>query len=93
MKRFHRAMSITLLALGSLILIVEFFRVSGLYPRTILVAVVAGFGFAIERLCTQLSRIPKNINSEIQGTSRPAALSHYRPPDRVVSPFQHWNKM
>jgi hypothetical protein len=63
MKRFHRAMSITLLALGSLILIVEFFRVSGLHPRTILVVVVALFGSAIQRLCAKVFGDSRGLTS------------------------------
>jgi len=38
MKRFHRAVSLTLLVLASLILAVELFRTGGLYPRILLVA-------------------------------------------------------
>ena len=40
MKRFHRAVSLTLLALAHLILVVELFRTNGLYPRLSLAASV-----------------------------------------------------
>jgi heme A synthase len=60
MKRFHRAMSITLLLLASLILIVELFRAGGLYPRIALISVLTLFCLTLQRLCTSLSQgIPK----------------------------------
>ena len=62
MKRFHRAMSITLLTLGSVILIVEVFRVTALFPRIILIAGVALFGLSIQRLCAGLSNIPQKFS-------------------------------
>ena len=37
MKRFHRAVSVTLLTLASLILVVELFRLHGFYPTIMLV--------------------------------------------------------
>jgi hypothetical protein len=41
MKRFHQAVSLTLLALASLILVVELFRTAGLYPRIMLLVSLA----------------------------------------------------
>jgi hypothetical protein len=54
MQRFHRAMSVTLLALASLILLIEFFRVGGVYPRALLVGVLAVFTGVTARLCREL---------------------------------------
>ena len=54
MMRFHRAMSLMLLVLASLILIIEIFRVRGLYPQLMLASVLTLFGFIIERLCSKL---------------------------------------
>ena len=59
MKRFHRAMSITLLALGGVILVVELFRVRGLFPKIVLTTVVALFAMSIQRLCAKLSAVPQ----------------------------------
>jgi hypothetical protein len=60
MKRFHRAMSLTLLVLASLILVVELFRAGGLYPRIMLISVLVLFCLIVERLCLNLSQnIPK----------------------------------
>ena len=55
-ERFHRAISLTLLALASLILIVELFRARGLYPRIVLISVLTVFGLVVQRLCTTLSQ-------------------------------------
>ena len=61
MKRFHRAISITLLLLASLLLIVELFRAGGLYPRIVLVSVLTLFCVTVQRLCAGLSQgIPKS---------------------------------
>jgi len=54
MQRFHRAISLTLLVLASLILVIELFRASGPYPRVALVAVLALFCLMLHRLCTNL---------------------------------------
>ena len=43
MKRFHCAVSLTLLALASLILFVELFRTGGLYPRIVLASTLTLF--------------------------------------------------
>lgn len=47
MQRFHRAMSVTLLVLASLILVVELFRANGIYPRLLLAGVLAVFCIAV----------------------------------------------
>jgi hypothetical protein len=54
MQRFHRAMSLTLLVLASLILILEFLRVNGLYPRIVLTGILLLFCAIIRRLSTAL---------------------------------------
>ena len=87
MKRFHRAMSITLLALGSLILIVEFFRVGTIYPRTILVAMLMLFGFTIQRLCAKLWATPEKFNLDGQGVHGSAAHNDCGSPDRLYVPY------
>jgi hypothetical protein len=60
MQRFHRAMSLTLLLLASLILIVELFRTGRLYPRIILISVLALFLLIIQRLCSNLAQGTSN---------------------------------
>ena len=59
MKRFHRAVSLTLLALASCILIVELFRTGGVYPRFMLVVSLTLIGVFIRRLAEAL--IPTNL--------------------------------
>jgi hypothetical protein len=54
MKRFHRTMSLTLLVLASLILLVELFRISGLYPRLVLASVLTLFCLIAQRLSANL---------------------------------------
>jgi hypothetical protein len=49
MKRFHHAISITLLVLACLILGVDTVRDSGLYPRIILIAVLTLFCLIAQR--------------------------------------------
>ena len=56
MQRFHRAMSLTLLVLASLILVIELFRAVGLYPRVMLVLVLTLFCLIIQRLSVNVSR-------------------------------------
>jgi len=56
MKRFHHAISLTLLALASLILVVELFRVEGSCPRIVLALTVTLFWILIQRLSTKLSQ-------------------------------------
>jgi len=54
MERFHRAVSLLLLILASLILAVEIFRASGFYPRAVLAAVLMLFCAIILRLSTEV---------------------------------------
>lgn len=54
MQRFHRAMSVTLLALASLILVVELFRDDAIYPRLVLAAVLTVFCIVALRLSEPL---------------------------------------
>lgn len=56
MKRFHRAVSLTLLVLASLILVVELFRTRGLYPRFVLVPSLTVFCGVIQHLSAKFSR-------------------------------------
>ena len=65
MKQFHRVMSITLLLLAGLILIVELFRVDGLCPRAILIAVLTLFCLIIQRLWANISRSVPRENAAI----------------------------
>lgn len=55
MARFHRALSLTLLVLASLILIVELFRTGSPYPRVLLALALVLFCTFIVRLSAQLS--------------------------------------
>ncbi len=54
MQRFHRAMSLTLLVLANLILFIEIFRASGLYPRAVLAGVLMLFCAIVWRLSRAL---------------------------------------
>lgn len=56
MKRFHRALSLTLLVLASLILFVELFRIDSLYPRIVLASILTLFCVLIQRLSAKLGR-------------------------------------
>jgi hypothetical protein len=56
MKRFHRALSLTLLALSSVILVVELVRTRGLYPRMVLAATLTLFCLLIQHLSAKLSQ-------------------------------------
>jgi len=56
MKRFHRAVSLTLLVLASLIILVELFRTSGLYPRIALASILMMFCLVIQRASVSLYR-------------------------------------
>ena len=55
MKRFHRAVSLTLLVLASVILAVELVRTGGLYPRIVLAATLTLFCLLIQHLSAKLS--------------------------------------
>ncbi|SPE30459.1 membrane hypothetical protein [Candidatus Sulfotelmatomonas gaucii] len=54
MQRFHRAMSVTLLVLATLILVVEIVRDKAFYPRVLLAAVLVLFSMAVLRLSMPL---------------------------------------
>jgi hypothetical protein len=56
MKRFHRALSLTLLVLASVILAVELVRTAGLYPRIVLAATLTLFCLLIQHLSAKLSQ-------------------------------------
>jgi hypothetical protein len=56
MMRFHRAMSITLLVLASLMLFVELFREASLFARIILIAVLILFCMIVQSLSTNLAQ-------------------------------------
>jgi len=53
---FHRAVSLTLLVLASVILAVELVRTAGLYPRVVLAAALTLFCVRIRRLAAKLSQ-------------------------------------
>jgi hypothetical protein len=55
MQRFHRAISLTLLVLASLILVIELFRAVGLYPRLVLMFVLTLFCLIVQRLSGTVS--------------------------------------
>lgn len=54
MQRFHRAMSLTLLLLASVILVTEMLRAGGLYPRLVLGAVLTAFCIVMWQLGTTM---------------------------------------
>jgi hypothetical protein len=56
MKRFHRAVSLTLLVLASLILVIELFRTGGLYLRILLASVLTLFCILAQHLSAKLAR-------------------------------------
>lgn len=61
MQRFHRAMSVTLLVLASLILVVELFRDDAVYTRIVLAGVLVLF-------CAVVLRLSKPLFSRNEGT-------------------------
>lgn len=70
MRRFHRAMSLTLLALASLIVAVEFFRDPRLYPRLIVVGVFTLFVASAWRLAAALIEPRRNRAAERSSSAR-----------------------
>ncbi len=56
MQRFHRAVSLTLLVLASLILAVELLRSSGFYSRIALTSVLVLFCLVVQRLYRNLTQ-------------------------------------
>jgi len=62
--RFHRAVSLTLLVLASLIVVVELVRTGGLYPRVMLAVTLALFCLRIQHLSAKLSQtLPRSSSS------------------------------
>ena len=55
MQRFHRAISLTLLTLATLILAIEVYRTPAFYPRAVLIVVLFLFGLLGSRLFATLS--------------------------------------
>jgi len=55
MRRFHRAMSLTLVVLASLILVIELCRAVGPYPGIVLLSFLTPFCLTIQRLATNRS--------------------------------------
>lgn len=69
MQRFHRTISLTLLVLASMLLIIEFFRSTGLYSRAILASVFTTFCVTIWRLSTELfKRHPDSVATQYSST-------------------------
>jgi hypothetical protein len=66
MQRFHRAMSLTLLTLASLILVIEVFRAGGFYPRAALAVVLTLFCVTALRLGAALFKHPRTVHAEHQ---------------------------
>ena len=56
MARFHRALSLTLLVLASLILVLELFRTGSPYPRVLLASTLVLFCTFVMRLSVKLSQ-------------------------------------
>jgi hypothetical protein len=68
MKRFHRAVSLTLLVLASVILAVELVRTAGLYPKIVLAATLTVFCVLIQHLSAKLSQsIERSQSSQNTG--------------------------
>lgn len=78
MQRFHRAMSITLLALSDLILVVELFRASGVYPRLLLAVMLVVFSLVIRELASSLRPGRAKADKARQGKGF-ASPSGFRP--------------
>ena len=74
MKRFHRAVSLTLLILASLILLVELFRTSGLYPRIALAAILTMFCVVIQRASVTLYRSNQRLEMVLRDHPADAVL-------------------
>jgi len=56
MKRFHRAVSLTLLVLASLILVIELFRTGSFYLRILLASALTLFCILAQRLSAKLAQ-------------------------------------
>ena len=61
MQRFHRAVSLTLLILASLILTVEVCRASSFFPRAILIGILLFFSVLVIRFSARLLQERKAV--------------------------------
>jgi hypothetical protein len=61
LRRFHRAVSLTLLILASLILAVEVCRASGFFPRAMLIGILSLFSVLVIRFSGRLLRERKAV--------------------------------
>jgi len=59
--RFHRALSLTLVVLATLILIVELVRTGGLYPRIVLAATLTPFCLLIQHLSAKVTAVSSAV--------------------------------
>src|SRR5262249_44247755 len=64
MARFHRAVSLTLLVLASVILVVELVRTGGLYARIAL-------GATLSLFCTLIQHLSAKLSGSVQRTQSP----------------------
>lgn len=88
MQRFHRAMSLTLMVLASLILVVELFRATGSAPRLALAFVLTLFCLAVWRLALDLLPARRAGSFSVpMAETKPAALP--TPAPEVVDRFLH----
>lgn len=78
MQRFHRAFSLTLLVLASLILIIEFCRSTGIYSRAILGSVFTLFCLTLWRLSMVLS------GRRGDSTARQSSSAYFDSPRRTT---------
>jgi len=74
MKRFHHAVSLTLLALASLILAVELFRAGSGYPRIGLAATLVLICVLIKRLSAKITESNQSLQSS-QNASEPKTIA------------------
>lgn len=82
MQRFHRAMSVTLLLLADLMLLVELFRVPGIYPRLALAVMLVVFSLVIGELASSLRPKREKAKTSLEGrafASPSGFRTDYRP--------------
>jgi hypothetical protein len=70
MKTFHRAVSLTLLGLASLILVVELCRAQGGYPRIVLAATLAMFCGLLKRVSAKITQSASTLRLTQNGCDR-----------------------
>ena len=70
MKTFHRAVSLTLLGLASLILVVELCRAGSGYPRIMLAATLALFCGLLKRVSTKITQSASTLRLTQDGGDR-----------------------